>query len=133
MQKLCQIERRVLRFRRVNRVRPLKPPKTLADVVFVEHGWNFSVEEGLRHLGRFEVFWNEETIDAGGSEVGVFAEQPPELVALQHPDLGANDRGEAGARVLAEQLPTLVGHDVPGQVVKAGTSQRRYPLPDAIG
>jgi hydroxymethylglutaryl-CoA lyase len=34
---------------------------------------------------------------------------------------------------VAEQLPTLVGHDVPGQVVKAGTSQRRYPLPDAIG
>ena len=49
-----------------------------ADVIFVEHGRNFSVEEGLRHLGRFEVFWDEETIDAGGSEVGVFAEQPSE-------------------------------------------------------
>lgn len=32
---------------------------------------------------------------------------------------------------VAERLPSIVGHDVPGQVVKAGTSQRRYPLPDA--
>lgn len=30
---------------------------------------------------------------------------------------------------VAEGLPDLVGHEVPGQVVKAGTAQRRYPLP----
>lgn len=34
---------------------------------------------------------------------------------------------------LAEHLPDLVGHDVPGQVAKAGTSERRYTLPDSIG
>jgi hydroxymethylglutaryl-CoA lyase len=30
---------------------------------------------------------------------------------------------------IAADLPTLVGHDVPGQVVKAGASTRRYPFP----
>lgn len=30
---------------------------------------------------------------------------------------------------VAESLPELVGHAVPGHVVRAGTSQRRYPLP----
>ncbi|WP_106477914.1 hydroxymethylglutaryl-CoA lyase [Phytohalomonas tamaricis] len=30
---------------------------------------------------------------------------------------------------VAETLPALVGHEVPGQVVKAGRSSRRYPLP----
>jgi hydroxymethylglutaryl-CoA lyase len=30
---------------------------------------------------------------------------------------------------IAADLPTLVGHDIPGQVVKAGASSRRYPLP----
>ena len=32
---------------------------------------------------------------------------------------------------VAETLPTVVGHEVPGQVVKAGTSQRRYAMPEA--
>ena len=31
---------------------------------------------------------------------------------------------------LARRLPALVGHDVPGQVMKAGPSSRRYPLPE---
>jgi len=26
-------------------------------------------------------------------------------------------------------LPELVGHDTPGQVVKAGKADRRYPMP----
>jgi hydroxymethylglutaryl-CoA lyase len=30
---------------------------------------------------------------------------------------------------IARQLPGLVGHDVPGQLVKAGVSGRRYPKP----
>ena len=30
---------------------------------------------------------------------------------------------------LARGLPALVGHDVPGQIMKAGPSTRRYPLP----
>ncbi|WP_353982090.1 hydroxymethylglutaryl-CoA lyase [Salinicola endophyticus] len=30
---------------------------------------------------------------------------------------------------VAETLPGMVGHAVPGQVVKAGTAERRYPLP----
>lgn len=30
---------------------------------------------------------------------------------------------------VAATLPDIVGHDVPGQVVKAGKSDRRYPLP----
>lgn len=30
---------------------------------------------------------------------------------------------------LARSLPTLVEHDVPGQVMKAGPSSRRYPVP----
>lgn len=32
----------------------------------------------------------------------------------------------------AQDLPTLVGHDVPGQVLKAGPSTRRYPLPPGV-
>src|SRR5690606_20700249 len=32
----------------------------------------------------------------------------------------------------AEALPEIVGHDIPGQVVKAGPWTRRYPLPDAV-
>jgi hydroxymethylglutaryl-CoA lyase len=31
--------------------------------------------------------------------------------------------------LIAADLPALVGHDIPGQVVKAGVSTRRYPLP----
>ena len=34
---------------------------------------------------------------------------------------------------VASTLPDIVGHAVPGQVVKAGTSQRRYALPAAAG
>ena len=34
--------------------------------------------------------------------------------------------------LIAAVLPNLIGHDVPGQVVKAGVSTRRYPLPDAV-
>lgn len=37
---------------------------------------------------------------------------------------------------LARRLPALVGHDVPGQVMKAGPSSRRHPIPgsqDGIG
>ncbi|WP_282235289.1 hydroxymethylglutaryl-CoA lyase [Salinicola endophyticus] len=39
------------------------------------------------------------------------------------------------ARLLAvaEELPALVGHAVPGQVVKAGSAERRYPLPTGSG
>jgi hydroxymethylglutaryl-CoA lyase len=33
--------------------------------------------------------------------------------------------------LIAADLPGVVGHDVPGQVVKAGRSTRRYPLPGA--
>ncbi|WP_251976397.1 hydroxymethylglutaryl-CoA lyase [Salinicola avicenniae] len=33
---------------------------------------------------------------------------------------------------VAERLPALVGHDVPGQVVKAGLATRRYPLPSSL-
>lgn len=32
----------------------------------------------------------------------------------------------------ARQLPALVGHDVPGQVLKAGPSSRRYPTPASV-
>jgi hydroxymethylglutaryl-CoA lyase len=31
--------------------------------------------------------------------------------------------------LIAADLPTLIGHEIPGQVVKAGVSTRRYPLP----
>ena len=34
---------------------------------------------------------------------------------------------------VAAGLPALLGHDVPGQVLKAGPWTRRYPLPDARG
>lgn len=33
---------------------------------------------------------------------------------------------------VAATLPDLIGHDVPGQVVKAGKSTRRYPVPAKI-
>lgn len=32
----------------------------------------------------------------------------------------------------ARQLPGLVEHEIPGQVVKAGPSSRRYPLPNTV-
>ncbi|MNO54732.1 Hydroxymethylglutaryl-CoA lyase YngG [compost metagenome] len=35
--------------------------------------------------------------------------------------------------VLARGLPELVGHDVPGQVAKAGPWTRRYPVPEILG
>jgi hydroxymethylglutaryl-CoA lyase len=34
---------------------------------------------------------------------------------------------------LARGLPALVGHEVPGQILKAGPATRRYPLPGAEG
>ena len=34
---------------------------------------------------------------------------------------------------VARDLPALVGHEVPGQVAKAGTAERRHPLPDGVG
>ncbi|MGB7754573.1 MAG: hydroxymethylglutaryl-CoA lyase, partial [Salinisphaera sp.] len=37
-----------------------------------------------------------------------------------------------GLIAVSETLPELIGHDVPGQVVKAGKADRRYPLPEAI-
>jgi hydroxymethylglutaryl-CoA lyase len=32
---------------------------------------------------------------------------------------------------VASTLPDLIGHDVPGQVIKAGKSTRRYSMPAA--
>ena len=43
----------------------------------------------------------------------------------------ANVAGTERLIAAAELLPAMIGHDVPGQVVKAGTSDRRYPLPDS--
>ncbi|AWN16702.1 hydroxymethylglutaryl-CoA lyase [Salinisphaera sp. LB1] len=37
-----------------------------------------------------------------------------------------------GLIAVSETLPSLIGHDVPGQVVKAGKADRRYRLPAAI-
>jgi hydroxymethylglutaryl-CoA lyase len=34
--------------------------------------------------------------------------------------------------LVAEDLPALVGHEVPGQVLKAGRSTRRYPTPGIV-
>ncbi|MFM0757331.1 hydroxymethylglutaryl-CoA lyase [Paraburkholderia strydomiana] len=34
--------------------------------------------------------------------------------------------------VLANRIPRLVGHDVSGQLIKAGPSSRLYPVPDGI-
>lgn len=34
--------------------------------------------------------------------------------------------------LVAADLPSLVGHEIPGQVVKAGVSTRRYPLPGPV-
>jgi hydroxymethylglutaryl-CoA lyase len=33
---------------------------------------------------------------------------------------------------IAAELPAIVGHDVPGQVMKAGPSDRRYPVPEGV-
>jgi hydroxymethylglutaryl-CoA lyase len=33
----------------------------------------------------------------------------------------------------ARRMPAIVGHAVPGQVMKAGPSTRRYPTPDGLG
>jgi hydroxymethylglutaryl-CoA lyase len=34
---------------------------------------------------------------------------------------------------LARRMPDIVGHDVPGQVMKAGPFSRRYPVPRFSG
>lgn len=39
----------------------------------------------------------------------------------------------AALLAIAADLPTLVEHEVPGQVVKAGPSSRRYPVPEGLG
>ena len=36
----------------------------------------------------------------------------------------------AGLLDIARDLPGIIGHDVPGQVAKAGPSDRRYPPPE---
>ena len=33
---------------------------------------------------------------------------------------------------LSQRLPGLVGHDIPGQIVKAGPANRRYPIPAGV-
>jgi len=44
------------------------------------------------------------------------------------------DTGVDLARLLAvaRQLPAIVGHDVPGQIIKAGTSQDTHPVPAGV-
>lgn len=34
---------------------------------------------------------------------------------------------------LARGLPSIVGHEIPGQVIRAGVSSRRFPKPDWLG
>jgi hydroxymethylglutaryl-CoA lyase len=34
---------------------------------------------------------------------------------------------------IARDLPAIVGHDVPGQLIKAGKADRKYPVPDWLG
>lgn len=45
------------------------------------------------------------------------------------------DTGVDLDRLLAASrtLPALIGHDTPGQIVKAGKANRRYPLPESPG
>jgi hydroxymethylglutaryl-CoA lyase len=44
------------------------------------------------------------------------------------------DTGMNLARLLeaARRMPAIVGHEVPGQVAKAGPSDRLYPVPEAV-
>lgn len=47
--------------------------------------------------------------------------------------MGVDTGVDLDALMAASQtLPGLIGHDTPGQVVKAGTSERRYPLPESV-
>jgi hydroxymethylglutaryl-CoA lyase len=34
---------------------------------------------------------------------------------------------------IARDLPAIVGHDVPGQLIKAGKADKRYPVPEWLG
>jgi hydroxymethylglutaryl-CoA lyase len=34
---------------------------------------------------------------------------------------------------IARQVPAIVGHDVPGQLIKAGKADRKYPVPEWLG
>lgn len=34
---------------------------------------------------------------------------------------------------IARDLPAIIGHDVPGQVMKAGKADRKYPVPEWVG
>jgi hydroxymethylglutaryl-CoA lyase len=65
---------------------------------------------------------------APGATGNVCTEDLVHMFAAMGYDTGVN----LGTLVeIAADLPALVGHDVPGQVVKAGASTRRYPSPQA--
>ena len=44
-----------------------------SQVVLVEHGRHFVVIEFLRHLRRFDVFWDEKALDARDGDVSELA------------------------------------------------------------
>ncbi|ARP85154.1 hydroxymethylglutaryl-CoA lyase [Bordetella genomosp. 9] len=65
---------------------------------------------------------------APGASGNVCTEELVHMLELQGYDTGVN---LAGILAVAETLPGLIGHDVPSQILKAGTRERRHPAPCA--
>lgn len=63
---------------------------------------------------------------APGASGNVCTEELVHMLELQGYDTGVN---LAGILAVAETLPGLIGHDVPSQILKAGTRERRHPAP----
>jgi len=67
---------------------------------------------------------------APGASGNVCTEDLVHMFATMGYDTGVNLEA---LLAVARDMPNIVGHEVPGQVMKAGPSSRRYPVPDWVG
>jgi hydroxymethylglutaryl-CoA lyase len=63
---------------------------------------------------------------APGASGNACTEELVHMLALDGYDTGVD---LAGILAVSETLPALIGHDVPSQILKAGTRARRYTAP----
>jgi hydroxymethylglutaryl-CoA lyase len=67
---------------------------------------------------------------APGASGNVCTEDMVHMLGTMGYDTGVNLNALLG---IARDLPATVGHEVPGQVMKAAPADRRYPKPDWLG